>query len=172
MNAAISLNPDNGQYDGEVEALYARAFGPGRLAKAATRLREGHVCRRDLSFIARKDDMIVGACRMWPIVDNDGVRALFLGPIAVDKAAQSAGLGKQLVTACLAAAEVDQARVIILVGDMSFFGPLGFDIIPPGRVTMPGPVDPNRLLWRLQRETVQNLPTGQLSDPRATNQRG
>lgn len=172
MNASIILEPDNGQYDGEVEALYARAFGPGRFAKAATRLREGNLCRRDLSFIARSDEVIVGACRLWPIVDSEGVKALFLGPIAVDKPAQSAGLGKRLVTACLAAADADQAQIILLVGDLSFFAPLGFDIIPRGRIALPGPVDPNRLLWRLKGDGVQNLPAGRLSVPRATSPKG
>jgi predicted N-acetyltransferase YhbS len=35
---------------------------------------------------------------------------------------------------------------IILVGDEPYYGPLGFERLPPKRVTLPGPVDPARLL--------------------------
>ena len=35
---------------------------------------------------------------------------------------------------------------MILVGDEPYYGKCGFKKIPPGRVTMPGPVDPDRLL--------------------------
>ena len=35
---------------------------------------------------------------------------------------------------------------MILVGDEPYYGKCGFKRIPPGRVTMPGPVDPERLL--------------------------
>jgi predicted N-acetyltransferase YhbS len=36
--------------------------------------------------------------------------------------------------------------VIVLVGDMPFFGPLGF--APASSVTLPGPVDQRRVLSR------------------------
>jgi predicted N-acetyltransferase YhbS len=35
---------------------------------------------------------------------------------------------------------------VILVGDEPYYGKCGFKRIPPGRVVMPGPVDPERLL--------------------------
>jgi predicted N-acetyltransferase YhbS len=34
----------------------------------------------------------------------------------------------------------------MLVGDEPYYGKCGFKRIPPGRVIMPGPVDPARLL--------------------------
>ena len=72
--------------------------------------------------------------------------AIFFGPIAVDPAWRSHGLGAALTErACEAAAAADHA-VIVLVGDMPFFGPLGFSVAPG--VTMPGPVDPRRVLAR------------------------
>jgi predicted N-acetyltransferase YhbS len=46
---------------------------------------------------------------------------------------------------------VEEARkagypYIILVGDQPYYWPFGFRPLPPGRVQMPGPVDPARLL--------------------------
>jgi len=38
--------------------------------------------------------------------------------------------------------------VVLLVGDMPYFGKLGFEIVPARRAVMPGPVDGRRVLWR------------------------
>ena len=37
-------------------------------------------------------------------------------------------------------------RLVVLVGDEPYYGKAGFRPIPKGQVTMPGPVDPARLL--------------------------
>jgi predicted N-acetyltransferase YhbS len=164
----ILLIPDDGHHDAPCEALYARAFGPGRHAKAAARLREDNVCQRDISFLAFVGETLVGACRLWPIEAPDGAKALFLGPIAVDMSMRSAGLGQRLVLACLAAADAKgQGLPVILVGDLSFFGRMGFETVPVDSIAMPGPVDPKRLLWRVG--GASTLPQGRLSVPRATN---
>jgi len=39
-------------------------------------------------------------------------------------------------------------RLVILVGDAPYYARVGFGPVPPGRLTMPGPVDPSRLLYR------------------------
>ena len=146
MGDLISIVPDGVHYDDMVEALYARTFGPGRFAKAAARLRENNHCLRAASFVALSLGSVVGACRTWPIIGQTPQRAVFLGPIAVDRSVQSQGLGHQLVSKCLAALH---GNTVILVGDLGFFADLGFEIVPDGNVIMPGPVHPQRLLWRL-----------------------
>jgi predicted N-acetyltransferase YhbS len=172
LNDALILIPDNLAYDLQVEALYARAFGPGRFAKAASRLREGNVCLRDYSVLALEDETVVGACRLWPVLVGQEHGALFLGPIAVDPTRRSAGLGQQLVEACLRAIEgASDSRVVILVGDLAYFSKMGFIQVPAGEVTLPGPVDPARLLWR-QGRTQTLLPKGRLSVPHAASQKG
>jgi predicted N-acetyltransferase YhbS len=37
-------------------------------------------------------------------------------------------------------------RLVVLVGDMPYYGRFGFNPVPPGQIRLPGPVDPNRLL--------------------------
>ncbi len=37
-------------------------------------------------------------------------------------------------------------RLVVLVGDEPYYGRFGFRPVPPGQITLPGPVDPRRLL--------------------------
>lgn len=130
-----------------VDALVDRAFGPGRFAKTAERLREDATPASACSWCAWSGDELVGAVRTWPILIGDR-RALFLGPIAVDRSWRRRGLGALLVERACEASYVAEARIVLLVGDPPFFEPLGFEPVPAGRVRLPGPVDPRRVLWR------------------------
>ena len=123
-----------------VETLVLAAFGPGRFAKTAERLRErAHIAA---GFVAREDDQVIGSVRLWAITIG-GVPALFLGPIAVSAESRRVGLGADLVQAC-----VDHAGSvgILLVGDLPYFGRFGFELAPEVQLT--GPVDQGRVLWR------------------------
>ena len=129
-----------------VEALVLAAFGPGRFAKTAERLRER--ARVAAGFVAREDGRIIGAVRLWAIWVG-GEPALFLGPIAVSADSRRAGLGADLVQAC-----VDHAGQtgILLVGDLPYFGRFGFR--PAPEVRLGGPVDQRRVLWRGEGEAA------------------
>ncbi|MGZ6013636.1 MAG: GNAT family N-acetyltransferase, partial [Caulobacteraceae bacterium] len=128
-----------------VDALVERAFGPGRFAKTAERLREHNTPRRDLSLVAWAGGEAVGCVRLWPIHIGDSP-AVLLGPFAVDDAWRSRGLGGQLIAAACKAAERAGDGVVLLVGDEPYFARLGFERVPPGRADLPGPVDRRRLL--------------------------
>jgi predicted N-acetyltransferase YhbS len=141
------LAPERPQDAAAVEGLIDRAFGPGRRVKAAERLRERNCPALDLSLAAWAGPDIVGCVRMWPIHIGE-TPAILLGPFAVDDVWRSRGLGSDLVRRACEGAEAAGHGIILLVGDDPFFAKLGFDTIPAGRVTLPGPVDPRRLLWR------------------------
>ncbi|MBX9460300.1 MAG: N-acetyltransferase [Brevundimonas sp.] len=132
-----------------VEALVLAAFGPGRFAKTAERLRERAPAVAGL--VAREGGVLLGSVRLWSITIG-GRPALFLGPIAVAADNRRAGLGAELVRACLARAEAAELGVL-LVGDAPYFGRFGFVVAPDVRLT--GPVDPRRVLWR-----GEGLPAG------------
>ena len=51
-----------------------------------------------------------------------------------------------LVRKCVEAASATGAGFVLLVGDEPYYGPLGFLRVSPGRVGLPGPVAPHRLL--------------------------
>ena len=125
-----------------VEALVLAAFGPGRFAKTAERLRERATCAA--GFVAREGGRVIGSVRLWNVRVGE-TPALFLGPIAVDAAARRAGLGADLVQACVDHARASDAGGVLLVGDPPYFGRFGFVTAPD--VQLPGPVDPRRLLW-------------------------
>ena len=138
------LLPEQPRDAATVAGLIERAFGPGRYAKAAERLREHNTPLLDISFVAWLDGRLVGCVRMWPILVG-GRPAVFLGPFAVEPEFRSLGLGASLIRqACKASGQAGH-ELILLVGDGPYFEPLGFRKVPPGLVTLPGPVDPKRV---------------------------
>lgn len=128
-----------------IEALNRDAFGPGRFAKAAYRLREGVAPIPDLSFVAEENGALRGSVRFWP-VRVGGHEALLLGPLAVESAERGRGLGIALMQAGIEAARRGPWNAILLVGDEPYYARVGFSRLPPGRVKFPGPVDPKRIL--------------------------
>jgi predicted N-acetyltransferase YhbS len=133
-----------------IEKLDERTFGPGRFARSAYRLREGVEPDYSLSFVARVGTLLVGANRMTPILCAQGrnlVPALLLGPLSVDPAFRSGGIGEALVMKSLEAAREAGHKLVLLVGDLSYYARMGFDPVPYGKLTFCGPVDPERLLY-------------------------
>jgi predicted N-acetyltransferase YhbS len=151
MSAALDL-PDLPQYLAErprdaqvVEALIAGAFGPGRFAKTAERLREGARLCLDLNVVAWSGTVAVGCVRQWPVTIGP-TPALLLGPIAVDDAWRHHGVGSGLVRRACDAAQRAGHALIVLVGDEPFFGPHGFSAAAARAVRLPGPVNPRRVM--------------------------
>jgi predicted N-acetyltransferase YhbS len=128
-----------------IERLHERAFGPGRYAKTAYRLRENVAGQPEVSFTAHIGTLLVGSVRMSPVRIGE-TKALLLGPLAVEPAFRERGVGQALIQRALDAARAQGHRLVILVGDEPYYGKCGFRPIPPGTVAMPGPVDPARLL--------------------------
>ncbi|MDP1632334.1 MAG: N-acetyltransferase [Caulobacter sp.] len=134
-----------------VAALIDRAFGPGRYAKAADRLRESNTVMADLSFTAWEGETLVGSVRLWPVAVG-GEPVAFLGPIAVEAEQRKHRIGQTLVEMACAAAAGAAWRAVLLVGDAPYFGRVGFDAAPAAGVRMPGPVDQRRVLLKALRE--------------------
>ena len=130
-----------------VDTLIERAFGPGRYAKAAERLREHNRPLLDISFTAWCGEDLIGCVRMWPI-SIGAEPAVLLGPFAVEPDWRSRGLGAALILCACEAAKAAGHALIFLVGDAPYFEPLGFQVVPRGRIVMPGPVDPGRVMFR------------------------
>lgn len=146
IDLAISFAPFSIADEAAVEKLDERAFGPGRFARTAYRLREGVASDRGLSFTARIGTLLVGANRMTPILVGDAP-ALLLGPLTVEPAFRSQGVGETLVRRSLDAAREAGHALVLLVGDADYYARLGFSPVARGRIVMPGPVDPERLLY-------------------------
>jgi predicted N-acetyltransferase YhbS len=142
---ALTILPESADDALAIERLHERTFGPGRFAKTAYRLREGHEHALDLSFTARIGTLLVGSVRLTRVCIGE-TPALLLGPLTIEPPFRAHGIGRALIERALAEAKARGGRLVILVGDEPYYGRCGFKRIPKGQVKMPGPVDPARLL--------------------------
>jgi predicted N-acetyltransferase YhbS len=142
---ALAILPETKEDAPAIERLHERTFGPGRYVKTAYRLREQAAHRPELSFTARIGSLLVGSVWLSPIRIGD-TKALLLGPLTVEPAFRERGVGQALIERALNEARAKGHRLVILVGDEPYYGKAGFKRVPPSRATMPGPVDPARLL--------------------------
>ncbi len=143
--ADVTYLPETPAHDPEIDAINEEAFGPGRFARAAYKIREGGPHERALSFVAADGDTVIASVRMTRISAGEG-RALLLGPLAVRPAYKNLGIGRKLVAMALKAANEAGWPAVVLVGDAPYYEPLGFRKVPRGRLSMPRPVDYDRLL--------------------------
>ncbi|MER9233253.1 N-acetyltransferase [Mesorhizobium sp. M0622] len=143
--ADVKYLPETPAHDSEIEAINDEAFGPGRFVLAAYKIRQGGPHESALSFVAVDGATVVASVRMTRIAAGAG-RALMLGPLAVQPAFKNLGIGRRLVAIALQAAAKAGAPAVMLVGDEPYYGPLGFKRLPRGQISMPRPVDPDRLL--------------------------
>jgi predicted N-acetyltransferase YhbS len=161
MDLALRFAPFSPADEAAIEKLEERAFGPGRFAKTAYRLREDSPADLTLSFVARVGTLLVGANRMTPILVGEAP-ALLLGPLTVEPAFRSQGVGEALMKKSLDAAGAAGHGLVLLVGDEEYYSRVGFKRVPRGKITMPGPVDPKRLLYCELREGAFAATSGRM----------
>ena len=143
---SLLIEPETPDDADEIKRLNERVFGPGRFARTAYRIRERADPDPALSFVARVGTLLVGANAMTPIAIGT-MPALLLGPLIVEPVFRSQGIGEALVKRSLEAAQAAGWKLVILVGDEPYYARMGFRPVPPGLMTLPGPVDPGRLLY-------------------------
>lgn len=129
-----------------VEDLQALAFGPGRFARTAFRIRERFPIDASLSLIAEVGGVRCGSVRMTPI-SVGGIDGYLLGPLATHPEFRKRGAGKMLAKEVTRIAlERGEGQFVMLVGDQDYYCPLGWVPTVPGSIRFPGPVDPHRVL--------------------------
>ncbi len=147
----LSLAPtvQTSAHDKQIEALLDLTFGLSRRTKTSYRLREGSAPAAGLSLIIKEAEFgVVGAISFWPLrIGALGKPALLLGPLAVHPQRQNIGIGRALMHEGMARASALGHHLIILIGDASYYGRVGFRQVPEGQLEVPGPVDPKRLLY-------------------------
>ncbi|MBU2581733.1 MAG: N-acetyltransferase [Alphaproteobacteria bacterium] len=126
--------------------LHRRAFGPGRFALTAYRIREGTPPISQFCRVSERDGTLIAAVRMTEIEVGGTGGALLLGPLAVEPQYVNKGYGRQLIASSLAAAREKGLQLVILVGNSSYYGKFGFVPVPRDQIVFPGPVDPGRIL--------------------------
>jgi predicted N-acetyltransferase YhbS len=143
--ADVKYLPEQPAHDPQIDHINEEAFGPGRFARAAYKIREGGPHERALSFVAVYESEVIASVRLTRVAAGQG-RALLLGPLAVRPKFKNLGIGRKLVAIACEAAKAAGHGLVVLVGDEPYYGPLGFVRIQRGQVAMPRPVDLGRLL--------------------------
>lgn len=129
-----------------ISDLSARVFGPGRFVRTAYRIREGTPDVSAFCRVAMLGQRIIAAIRMTEVRVGGQGGALLLGPLAVDPDFANLGHGRRLIAESTAAAKAAGREIVLLVGDLPYYGRLGFMLVPAGRIELPGPVDAQRLM--------------------------
>lgn len=127
------------------EALLDASFGEGRFARTCQRLRDGRLPAEGLVFSAVREGRVIGTVRLWH-VSAGGIPALVLGPLAVDAACRSLGIGAALMEHALEAARARGHGAVILRGDAAYYSRFGFSADKTGALALPGPFERDRLL--------------------------
>jgi predicted N-acetyltransferase YhbS len=128
------------------EKLLDQAFGEGRTAKTAERLRSGRLPADKLSFVATENGRLVGTVRLWNVSAGPQRPALLLGPVAVAHSHRNQGIGAALMRHALAYARLHRHRAVLLVGDAPYYGRFGFSGEKADGLMLPGPFERHRFL--------------------------
>lgn len=152
-NSSFRLRGERGGDALAIEALLNHAFGPGRHALTANRLREGAEPLAALGVVAEHGQWhdaskppLLGSVRFWPVRVASGAPALLLGPLVVHPEFRGRGAGVALLRRGLELAAEQGHQLVYLVGDLPYYSRAGFKPVPVGQVDLPGPVDAHRLL--------------------------
>ncbi len=139
---------ESAEHGDAIEALYDDAFGPGRFAKSAERLREGNTAIPEASLVAVDGLGLTGVVRLWPVLAGGKPGAALLGPLAVAERRRGNGVAFKLMERAIEACVQQGYTAVVLVGDESYYSRAGFRKAGVGRFTLPGPVDQSRVLIR------------------------
>jgi predicted N-acetyltransferase YhbS len=130
-----------------IEALLDEAFGADRHKKQSYRFRQHVGPVEALSLVARDRGRVVGTIRQWPVAITGapaGTSALLLGPIGVAADRRRERIGDRLMRESLRLADELGFAIVLLVGELSYYGRFGFRAAAAHGLFMPGE-DPKRL---------------------------
>ncbi|SFC33286.1 GNAT family N-acetyltransferase [Devosia psychrophila] len=149
--------------DAFVDELQAIAFGPGRFAKTAYRIRERFNIDESLSLIAEVEGQSCGSVWMTPI-SIGGINGWMLGPLATHPNFRKLGAGKLLAREVTKRALArGDGEFVMLVGDRDYYCPLGWEPTTLGNIAFPGPVDPTRVLVYGEDKSLAETLTGAIA---------
>lgn len=142
----FAIAPEKPEDDAAIEQLHEEAFGPGRFTRTAYRLRDNAGPFTALNFTGWTDGELAGSVRYSRVRLGESV-GLLLGPLVVNPLYKDMGCGLALMRHTLELARRAGFAWVVLVGDAPYYARAGFAPVPRGRITLPGPVDPDRLLY-------------------------
>ena len=149
ISPAYKVRPERAADSIAVEILIENVFGPGAATRAAWALREGVDHVASLAHVAVIGGTIAGSVRFTPVLWG-GREVLMLGPLGVARHQAKQGIGQSLMRTGMEAVRKAHDEgghgVVILVGNLDYYKPFGFERIPPDHIRLPRPADPLRVL--------------------------
>ncbi|GAA0464234.1 N-acetyltransferase [Parasphingorhabdus litoris] len=123
------LRPEKSCDEESIFAVNAAAFETDAEARLVDMLRSD----KDLLFshVAEKNGAIIGHIALSPmdaIADQQPIRALGLGPVAVSPELQHDGIGSHLVRTAIKWAKAQDWQLIILLGNPRYYSRFGFSV--------------------------------------------
>ncbi len=162
INPNIIIEPTERSDREWIEQLQDDVFGPGMFARAAFRVREKYSIEPSLSLIAQFEEQKIASVDMSAISLN-GINGYLLGPLATYVKYRGLGAGGLLVSeVCKKAFATTKAQFVILVGDISYYGNMGFEKTTPNSIIFPAPLDQSRILLHYKNEKVKKNLHGQI----------
>jgi predicted N-acetyltransferase YhbS len=135
----FTVTPERPADAADIENLLDQAFGADRHARPSYQFRTGLPPIDNLRLVVREGGRIVGTIRYWPILIGEAATpALLLGPLGIAPDRQGVGIGRALMGTSLEQAARDGHRLVLLVGDLGYYGRFGFEPALPHGITMPG----------------------------------
>lgn len=136
----------------QITALLDAAFGADRHRRTAYKVRMGTQWLPQYSVAMTDGDRLLGTAQAWPVAletkDGAHMPLVMVGPVAVDPAIQGAGIGQRMTHALCATLDA-QRESAVMVGDPEYYQRFfGFRSGPASGWTLPGPVEPRRVLLR------------------------
>jgi predicted N-acetyltransferase YhbS len=131
-----------------VETIHCRAFDDDRESRLVHELRVTPAYIRELSLVARLDEMVVGhimMTRMEIETEAEPIAALALAPLAVDPDHHGRGIGLTLMNAGLNRAVELGHRAVVALGDLAYLSRFGFG--PIARFGLKAPFEVTGRSW-------------------------
>jgi putative acetyltransferase len=116
-----------------VYAVLVAAFPTDAEAKLVELLRQDGDA--EIALVAIVDGKVAGQVMFSPM--RGPLRALGLGPVAVEPARQRAGIGSELIRAGLALAEAGGWEAVFVLGEEKYYGRFGFETALAAGFTSP-----------------------------------
>lgn len=128
-----------------VKTLARLALGNRMTDSPAARLRATSDPVPGLSLIALENDDLVGTIRFWPVMIGAGVKAIQLGPVAIEPSHRGRGISRLLIRYGLERAQAQGHRIVVLIGDHAIYERYGFLPAAPLGITLAEYEDRDRL---------------------------